>query len=74
MYLGPGLDAVLVPGAKAFGCISETIKNKSTQEKRPCSSCSETEETRGMCEHLAEALDLDRGLRKGAAPTGWLGQ
>lgn len=62
----------LVP--KASGCISGTIKNKSTQEKRPCSSCSETEETQGMCEHLAEALDLDRGLRKGEAPTGWPGQ
>lgn len=26
-----------------------------------------------MCEHLAEALDLDRGLRKAMALTGWLG-
>lgn len=74
VYLGLGWMRCwwLVP--KASGCISGTIKNKSTQEKRPCSSCSETEETQGMCEHLAEALDLDRGLRKGMARTGWPGQ
>jgi hypothetical protein len=33
---------------KASGCISGTIKNKSTQEKRLYSSCSETGEIQGM--------------------------
>lgn len=74
VYLGLGLDAVLVPVPKASGCISGTIKNKSTQEKRPCSSCSETGEMKGMCEHLAKALDLDRGLRKGVTLTGLQGR
>lgn len=71
VYLGLGLDAVLVLVPKTSGCISGTMKNKSTQEKRPCSSCSETGEMRGMCEHLAEALDLDRGPEKGR-DTDWI--
>lgn len=29
---------------------------------------------KGMCEHLAEALDPDRGLRKGVTLTEWLGE
>lgn len=49
-----------------------TIRNKSAQEKRLGSCCSETREMQGMCKRLARGLDPDRSLRKGMTQAGWL--